>query len=233
MRRVMLVAGLALFGAACASGEDAAVDDTAGATASAQAMGDDPDVRPEGASGVPSGFVGRVDRETQQLSDVRYTSMAGGKWEVVTGPHHIAYQPQDSASGNYTVSATIDQLESPAHPESFGIFIGGQNLDGAEQRYGYFMVRGTGDYLIRTREGDGTSNVMGWTAAPSVTRADASGRASYALQVAVAQDSVRFSVNGTQVASVARGAIPTDGIAGIRIGHNLHVATTPVTITRN
>lgn len=233
MRRVMLVAGVALLGVACASGDDAAMEDTAGATASAQAMGDDPDVRPEGASGVPAGFVGRVDRETQQLSDARYTETSGGKWEVVTGPHHIAYQPQDSASGNYTVTATIDQLESPAHPESFGIFIGGQNLDGADQRYGYFMVRGTGDYLIKTREGDGTSNVVNWTASPAVPRADASGKASYNLSVEVGQDSVRFGVNGTPVASVARSAVPTDGIAGIRIGHNLHVATTPVTISRN
>jgi hypothetical protein len=233
MRRVMLVAGLALFGAACANGDDAAMNDTAGESASAQAMGDDPDMRPEGASGVPSGFVGRVDRPTQQLADARYTEMPGGKWEVVTGPHHILYQPGDSASGTYTVTATIDQLESPAHPESFGIFIGGQNLEADDQRYGYFMVRGAGDYLIKTRQGEGTSNVVGWTASPAVPRADATGKASYNLAVQVAQDSVLFSVNGTPVATVARSAIPTDGVAGVRIGHNLHVATTRVSIERN
>jgi hypothetical protein len=151
---------------------------------------------------------------------------------VVTGPHHILYQPGDSASGTYTVSATIDQLDSPAHPESYGIFIGGRNLEGEAQRYGYFMVRGTGDYLIKTRDGESTGNVVGWTASPAVPRADAAGKASYALMVQVEQDSVRFSVNGTRVTSVARSAMPTDGVAGVRIGHNLHVATTPVTIQR-
>lgn len=232
MRLVMLVSGLALLGAACSSGDEAATEDTTAGAAAAQAADDDPDTRPEGAAGVPAGFVGRVDRANQQLSDVRYTAMADGKWEVVTGPHHIAYQAGDTASGNYTVAATMEQLDSPAHPESFGLFIGGRNLEGADQRYGYFMVRGTGDYLIRVREGEQTSNVIGWAASPAVPRADASGKASYDLRVRVAQDSVRFDVNGTTVATVARSALPTEGVAGIRIGHNLHVATTRVSITR-
>lgn len=236
MRRLMLLAAMAMLGTACTGADDAATDDTMtmSDTAAAQAMaGDDPDMRPEGASGVPAGFSGRVDRASQQLSDVRYTEISDGTWEVVTGPHHIAYQPGDTASGNYTVTATLEQLESPAHPESFGVFIGGQDLEGEGQRYGYFMVRGTGDYLIKTREGDGTSNVVGWTASPAVPKADASGKASYQLTVQVAQDSVRFSVNGTPVTSIARGAIPTEGVAGVRVGHNLHVTATRVSIDRN
>ena len=234
MRRVMLMAALAMFGAACASDDDAAAEDTAmGDSAAAQAMTDDPDMRPEGSNGVPSGFEGRVDRASQQLSDVRYTALSDGKWEVVTGPHHIAYQPGDTASGAYTVSATLEQMESPTHPESFGVFIGGQDLEGDGQRYGYFMVRGTGDYLIKTREGEGTSNVVGWTASPAIPKADATGKATYQLTVQVEQDSVRFSVNGTPVTSIARGGIPTDGVAGVRIGHNLHVTATRVSIDRN
>jgi len=234
MRRVMLVAALAMVGAACARDEDATADDTTmGDSAAAQAMADDPDMRPEGASGVPAGFAGRVDRASQLLSDARYTELPDGKWEVVTGPHHILYQPGDTASGTYTVNATLEQMESPAHPESFGVFIGGQDLESEGQRYGYFMVRGTGDYLIKTREGEGTSNVIGWTASPAVPKADATGKASYQLTVQVGQDSVRFSVNGTPVTSLSRGAIPTDGVAGVRIGHNLHVTTTRVSIDRS
>lgn len=233
MRRVMLLSGLALLAAACGTSDDAATSDTTmGDTAATQAMSDDPDIRPEAASGVPDGYQGRVDRPTQQLSDVRYAELPGGKWEVVTGPHHIVYQRSDSASGNYTATVTLEQLESPAHPESFGVFIGGQQLDGEGQRYGYFMVRGTGDYLVKVRDGDGTSNVIGWTASPAVPRADAAGKASYQLTVQVAQDSVRFTVNGTPVAAVPRSALPTDGIAGVRIGHNLHVTTTRVAIQR-
>jgi hypothetical protein len=233
MRRVMLATMVAFLALACRN-EDAA-NETAmtGDSGAAQAMADDPDIAPEGASGVPAGFMGRVDRESQNIADVRYTMLPDGRMEVVTGPHHILYQPGDTASGIYTVTATLEQMESPSHPESFGVFIGGQDLEGPGQRYGYFMVRGTGDYLVKTREGDGTANVINWTASPAVPKADATGKASYQLTVQVGQDSVRFSVNGQQVASVARGAIPTDGVAGIRIGHNLHVTTSKVSIQKS
>ena len=233
MRRVMLATMVAFLGLACTNENAADEAEMTGDSGAAQAMADDPDIAPEGASGVPAGFEGRVDRASQQLSDVRYTELPDGKLEVVTGPHHILYQPGDTASGTYTVTATLEQMESPAHPESFGVFIGGQDLEGEGQQYGYFMVRGTGEYLVKTREGEGTSNVISWTAAPSVPKADATGKASYQLSVQVGQDSVRFSVNGTQVASLAKSAVPTDGVAGIRIGHNLHVTTSRVSIQRS
>jgi hypothetical protein len=38
-------------------------------------------------------------------------------------------------------------------------------------------------------------------------------------------------VNGKQVASASAAGLPTDGIAGLRINHNLHVKVKPVSIT--
>ena len=61
------------------------------------------------------------------------------------------WRPKDTASGNYTVSATIDQLGKPAHPEAYGIFIGGSDLSGPNQSYLYFLVRGTGEMFAKTR----------------------------------------------------------------------------------
>jgi hypothetical protein len=37
-------------------------------------------------------------------------------------------------------------------------------------------------------------------------------------------------VNGKQVASVSKVGLPTDGIVGVRVNHNLHVKISPVTI---
>jgi hypothetical protein len=34
------------------------------------------------------------------------------------------------------------------------------------------------------------------------------------------------------VFAVAAGAVPTDGVAGIRVNHNLHLELRPVAITR-
>ncbi|HLA14748.1 MAG TPA: hypothetical protein VJZ25_06970 [Gemmatimonadaceae bacterium] len=191
----------------------------------------DPDVSAVGGTGVPNGYVGRTDRADQQLSGAKY-AVSGGGWDVTTGPAHILYRPGDSASGAYTVTATIDQLAAPAHPEAYGVFVGGKNLDGAGQQYLYFLARGTGEFMARVREGDKTRNVLAWQKHAAVPVANASGQGSYRLGIQVAADSVRFLVNGQRAAAVAAANLPTSGVYGLRINHNLHVRATPATVTR-
>jgi hypothetical protein len=151
---------------------------------------------------------------------------------VWTGPAHIAWRSADTASGAYTVEATIAQMEKPEHPEAFGILLGGSDLSGDAQRYTYFLVRGTGEILVKVREGADTKDIVSWTKVAGVPAQDEAGKATYTFAAAVAADSVRFSVNGTPVAAVAAGSIPTDGLVGLRINHNLHVLATPPAITR-
>ena len=239
MRIIWTVASLALL-AACAtkSTDDADTTAAAGAdtTTVAGTMDDDPDRATEGG-GVPSGYVGQVDparpgRTPADISGAQYAS-ANGRWEVRTGPAHIVYAAKDTASGSFTASVQMDQMERPAHPEAFGIFVGGQNLDQPEQqRYTYFLVRGGGEVMVRVREGASTRDVIAWRPAEGVPKADASGKAAYKLGVQVAGDSVRFLVNDRPVASAPKANLPTDGVVGMRINHNLHVMTSPVEITR-
>ncbi len=188
--------------------------------------GDDKD-KSTGGSGVPAGYMGRTDRETAKIADAKYVSK-GGKWEITTGPAHIVYSPKNTATGVYQVTSTIDQLEAPAHPEAYGIFFGGKNLDQPTQTYTYFEVRGTGEYLIKVREGDKTRTVTNWTASDAVPKADASGKGSYKLSVHFAPDVAHFSVNDKLVATVPKKDLTTEGIYGIRVNHNLHVAVSPV-----
>ena len=201
---------------ACASQSRTDADTAAGALA------DDPD-RATAGQGVPSGFMGRTDRTTQNIADASYTARGGGRFEVKTGPAHILWAAEDTARGAFTVATTFEQLEAPTHPEAFGIFIGGRDLDGDDQTYTYLVVRGTGEYLIRVREGSGTRTVAPWTANEAIPKQDAGGRATYRLAIRAAADSVRFLVNGRQVTAVPSGTVPTDGIYGLRINHNLHV----------
>jgi hypothetical protein len=203
---------------------------TAAATPAA-APNSDPDQAANGA-GVPPGYVGRTDDSTKALSGAKYTTGAGGVWEVQTGPAHILYSPKDSASGSYTLRTEIDQLEAPHHPEAYGIFFGGQNLTGPGQRYTYFIVRGNGMYAIKARDGATARTVVDFTANPAVPTADAGGKASYALTVRVAPDSVHFMVNEKPVAAVPTGSLAAAGVAGIRINHNLHVTVKPLVISR-
>ena len=137
----------AVLCAACANGDDAA-DTTSGAAGTTPAAGAnaDPD-RATGGGGVPAGLMARVDSNPGltpgNIAEVKYTE-SGGMWEVVTGPHHIVWAPADTASGTYTATARLQQMESPAHREAYGVFVGGSNLDQSSQRYLYFVVGGTG-----------------------------------------------------------------------------------------
>ncbi len=210
---------------ACATGENADSD-----TSAASASATDSDIA-TGGQGVPAGYVGRTDRENGNITEAAYTA-TGNRWEVKTGPAHIVYAAGDSATGSYTVSTAIEQLEAPAHPEAFGLFIGGQNLDQPTQKYTYFVVRGTGEYLVKVRDGSQTRDVVKWTASDAIPKQDASGKASYRLSAQVTGDSVRFMVNDAAVATLAKSAIAIDGVAGLRINHNLHLNVQPVEIRK-
>jgi hypothetical protein len=216
--------------AACAPGT---TGQATGATSDAAPdMGSDPDVRPTGATGLPSGYVGRVDRADAQLSDARYV-VAGNSWEITTGPAHILYTPTHTASGSYTASATFEQLERPRHPEAFGIFIGGSDLDGDNQAYTYFLVRGTGEAFAQRREGTNLTRLAAWAANPAVPAADTTGRQAYRLQVRVRPDSVHFLVNGAVALGLPKADVPSDGVAGLRVNHNLRLRVTPLVITQD
>jgi len=220
-----LIIGTVFLLAACSSREAPPAGDTAMVSANA-----DPDVNVSGGS-IPAGYSARTDRADADITGANYTP-GSNRWEVRTGPAHVIYAAKDTATGNYTVSTTIEQLEKPTHPEAYGLIIGGRDLDRPSQTYTYVLVRGTGDLMVRVREGDATRDVLKWSPSADIPKEDGSGKATYALAANVTGDAVRFSVNGKEVASVSKAGLPTDGIAGLRINHNLHLNVTPVSITR-
>lgn len=233
MRAVLAVLAFSAATLSCSpSQKDSATTDTAGTSAdTAGGMSADADVAAVGGTGVPTGYVGRTDRPDQQLSGAKY-AVSGNGWDVTTGPAHILYRPGDSAGGAYTVTTTIDQVAAPAHPEAYGVFVGGRQLDGSGQQYLYFLVRGTGEMMAKVRDGAKTRNVFAWRKSPAVPVANASGQGSYKLAIQVAADSVRFLVNGQQAAAAAAAGLPTSGVYGVRINHNLHVRAMPATVSR-
>lgn len=221
-----ITASLFLF-AACTAKEAAPPADSAAAPAANAA---DPDQR-VGGGGLPGGYTARTDRPDAKISDASYKT-SGNMWEVNTGPAHIMYAEKDTASGSYTVSTTIEQMAKPTHPEAYGLIIGGRDLDQPSQTYTYFIVRGTGELMVRVREGGQTRDVINWTPNADIPKEDGSGHATYALGASVTNDAVKFSVNGKQVASVSKAGLPVDGIAGLRINHNLRVRVSPLSITK-
>lgn len=184
--------------------------------------------------GVPDGWMMRFDRAGTGLDMVDFRVMEPG-WHVTTGRNGAAifWQPAMTASSPYTVSTTMHLFDPASHAEAFGLFIGGEDLADADQQYLYFLVRQTGEYLIKRRSGSETPNVVDWTAHDAIPEAPAGeeGPTQYELAVEVGADEVAFQVNGTTVHTMPAAELRTDGQVGLRINHMLdvHVETLELT----
>ena len=195
----------------------------------AQMKDHDPDKKADGGK-LPAGWSGRTDKTTAKLEDAKFVAMGSG-YHVTSGPAAIYWK--DKVTGPFTASATLTQTKAPTHPEAYGVFFMGNRLDTPDQTYAYLVVRGDGKFMVRHRAGSELHTIMDWTESPAVHKADASGKATNTLSVdASRSDSVRLSVNGTQVAAMPGAHVgSTDGAVGLRINHNLDVHVSDFTVT--
>lgn len=199
----------------------------------AQDTGDHAPADQEGMAtthGVPEGWMMRFDRSGAGQDMVDFRVMEPG-WHVTTGRAGAAifWQPGMDASGNYSVATQMHLFEPASHAEAFGLFVGGEKLGAADQTYLYFLVRQTGEYLIKRRTGAETANVVGWTPHDAIPTMEpgAGDPTEYNLAVEVGSENVAFKVNGTAVHTLPASDVDTDGQAGIRINHmlDIHVQT--------
>lgn len=142
---------------------------------------------------------------------------------ITTGPRAIYWRTDDVASGIFKINATL-RLYDPKgrNREGYGLFMGGSDLNTDEIYYLYFLLRNTGDYLIKIRTGDETSIVKDWTAHNGIRKFEEGGSTEYArneLGVHVMNDTISFIINGTTVHSVGKQGLKPDGIYGLRLNH--------------
>lgn len=187
----------------------------------------DPDDKVANGGKFPAGWHARVDRD-QPADQVVFTTMGDG-YHATMGPAAVFYNPQFAKRGDYKVSARFTQTKAPRHPEAYGIVIGGNGLDGAEQAYSYFLVRGNGQYFIATRNGAERIKVADWTPHDAIAAQDAAGKQTNVLGAEVRGADVIFTVNGTEVARRPKTELLTDGVFGFRVNHNLDVHIDQVT----
>jgi hypothetical protein len=188
----------------------------------------DPTRRAQGGS-VPAGWQIRLDDKDATrytTNDVRFVPMGGG-FHITSGPAAI-YPGADLPNGPFVLEATFNQTKAPMHPEAYGLFFSGKELDNSDkQEYVYFLVRGNGQYLINHRAGRDVHKIVDWTENAAIRKQDANGQASNALAIRAGADSVRFLANGKQVAAISRQEISNPGgKAGLRVNHNLDVHVT-------
>ena len=146
-----------------------------------------------------------------------------------TGPAGIAWRPQDVAGpGDVRVEGALRLYLAPvAYRESYGIFVGGRNMESADQSYTYLLVRATGDFTIRTRVGGTTEALVEWMPHAAVQRVSVDGEEPVNTLVIQARGgSVDFLINGTRVFSMDAADMDIQGVAGVRINHRLEVGLT-------
>lgn len=177
----------------------------------------------------PPGWVVRLDDPAAAEPAVELAAMPPG-WHVTAVPAAILYDPQHVGSGAYRVEA--ETYRFPGGLESgFGIILGGSDLSGRVPDYFAFLIDGTGRFELYHRAGDEVhpvsrraehAAVVPWT----------EGAVKNVLAAEVRPDSVRFSVNGQEVAAFERQPyMDFDGVVGLRIDGDvdLHVSRLDVT----
>ena len=170
------------------------------------------------------GWEARLDRDMDPTNVLNFRTMGTGVHATTTGAGAaIFWQPNSMAKGSYTISASFTQIRPSDHPNASGLFFGGSDLSGPNQRYSYFVVREDGQFLIRKRMGSEIPIVVDWTEHAAVNKLDAKGRSTNRLTVEVGSDQVRFLANGTEVWTLPRSVVDADGIVGLRINHLLDV----------
>lgn len=193
----------------------------------------DPDQAVAGGGTLPAGWHARTERNAP-LTNVKFAAMGTG-YHVTLGPATIFWRDADTISGNYHIVATFAQTKAPQHPEAYGLIMGGRNLADSTQSYTYFIIRTMPDraeFSIRRRAGYAArpTAVVDWTANAAVKAADAEGKATNELSVAVAGGKVTFYVNGTEVHSANAADLDVNGIVAYRVNHNLDVHLGPLGI---
>jgi hypothetical protein len=199
-----------------------------------------------GGISVP-GWMGQVDaneaRRGRTLEDAKL-SMDGDAMHVTTGPAVSYWSSANTASGDYTVSATFREpkyMNLNSHPHPYGIFIGGSELGTESRKFLYCAAYGNGSFIVRGF-GPDAFQVNGRRGGSNDAVHKAAGEGEPVTQeiaLSVRGDKVECAINGTVVGSypmsdvVAEGRLSTtDGVYGIRFGHNTEALVTGLKLTR-
>ena len=149
----------------------------------------------------------------------------GAGFHVIGGPAGTFWNPANRVAGNYTARATFNLMKPSAHVNYYGLTFAGADLEGARQKYLYFLVAQNGTFIVRARTGEEVDNVQARTPHATIRKPDADGRSTNTLEVRVAGNTISYVVNGTVVHTTPKSGATaaTDGIVGVRVNHLLDV----------
>jgi len=213
------------------------------------ARGQDASRTVEGGGISVAGWAGKVDpneaKNGQTVDNAKFAKMGDG-FHVTTGPAITYWNAENKATGNYTVKATFTEpkfMNLNSHPHPYGIVIAGNDMGTDNQTFLYCSAYGNGNFIVR-----------GFGPAPFQMNGGRQGQMSDAVHKAagpgepvtqeialsVKGDKIECAVNGTVVATYDKSEVvgegklkSTDGLYGIRFGHNTEAHVAGFTMTKN
>ena len=216
-------------------------------TAAGAALGQEAARSVAGGGVFVDGWTGRLDarevRDGEVLEHSKFVREGSG-FHVTTGPAVTYWNPANTATGDYTVSATFTEpkyMSLNRHPHPYGIVIGGNDLGTDQQRYLYCAAYGNGNFIVRGFGPDAFQmNGPRGEANPAVHVAAGPGQpVTQEIAVSVKGDTVSCAINGTVVSRYAKSELvgadklkSTDGVYGIRLAHNTEAVVTNFGLSR-
>jgi hypothetical protein len=205
--------------------------------------------KPVAGGGISApGWMGKIDASEAakgaKLEDSKLVTMGQGL-HVTTGPQVAYWKPENTASGSYTVSATFAEREYMGlndHPHPYGVFIGGTDMGTDNQSYLYCSVYGAGNFIVRGFSGAATFRMNGSRGEmnDAINKAAGKGQGvTNKVAINVTPDKVECAINDKVVASYPKADVvgagklkSTDGIWGIRFGHNTDAHVSGLAMTK-
>ena len=181
-----------------------------------------------------AGWLGRVDRrpasQGKTVNDSRLVA-EGNAFRLSVGPAGNFWNPANTASGNDEVMGTFKEHKMAAsHPHSYGVFIGGADLQSENETLMYCIVYGTGKYSIKTFHGAKVTTLVDGVENAAIRKADANGESTNTVGWRVRDGQASCVVNGTVVKTLPRAEFvaadrlsSTDGVFGLRVSHNVEL----------
>ena len=193
------------------------------------------------------GWAGKIDaREAaagQKLENAKLTK-EGDALKVETGPAVAYWHADNKATGDYTVKATFTEAEymnRNNHPHPYGVFIAGSDMGTDTQRYLYCAAYGSGTFIVRGF-GPEPFQLNGRRGEPhdAVRKAAGPGQpVTQEIALSVRGDKVECAINGTTVGSYPKADVvgegkltSTDGVYGVRFGHNTEASVTGLAVVK-
>ena len=195
-----------------------------------------------------AGWAGKIDASEAsrggKLEDAKLAKM-GNDLHVTTGPAVAYWNPANKATGNYTVKATFTEAKYMGlnnHPHPYGIMIAGNDLGTDQQSYLYCAAYGNGNFIVRGF-GPAPFQLNGGRGEANAAVHKAAGKdqpVTQEIAVSVKCDNVTCAINGTVVGTYKRADVvgagklkSTNGVYGIRFGHNTEAMVSGLTMTKN